>query len=219
VGTIAKRSGEGAISQNMIIVVTGANTGIGFGIVQRILDSHFSNGTCPTIIMACRNQIKAQEAKNKLLEDFFPTDGKAPYRRDIGDRKLVLLAVDLGSPESVLKACKEVKATYDHIDLLILNAGIMQIEKIDLMTAVKNLLTRPSYVASTGGDAIVQRKGLINKDGLGECFAANVFGHWIMVRELSHLIERAIDGKVIWFSSTTANPMFFNHNDFQGIKS
>jgi 17beta-estradiol 17-dehydrogenase/3beta-hydroxysteroid 3-dehydrogenase len=169
--------------------------------------------------MACRNQVKAQEARYKLLEEFFPLDGKEPFRRDIGEQKLVLLAVDLGSVESVLKACIWVKSAYEHVDTLILNAGIMPVEKIDLLRAVKNLLTRPSYVAKTGGDAIVQRKGLINSDGLGECFAANVFGHWIMVRELSKLIERSIDGKVVWFSSTTADPMFFDHNDFQGINS
>lgn len=203
----------------MVIIVTGANTGIGFGIVQRILATHISRGTCPTIIMACRNQLKAQDAKYKLLEEFFPLDGKAPFSRDIGEQKLVLLIVDLGSVESVLNACKKVKSTYNHIDLLILNAGIMPVEKIDLRRAIKNLLTRPSYVAKTGGDAIVQRKGLINSDGLGECFAANVFGHWTMVRELSKLIESSKDGKVIWFSSTTADPMFFDHKDFQGINS
>lgn len=203
----------------MIIIVTGANTGIGFGIVQRIIESHQSRGSCPTVIMACRNQNKAMEAKCKLLDEFFPRDGIAPFRRDVGEAKLVLLIVDLGSAESVLKACKEVVSVYDHIDLLILNAGIMPVEKIDIMLGIKNLIIRPSYVAKTGGDIIVQRKGLINKDGIGECFAANVFGHWIMVRELNDLLEKSNDGKIIWFSSTTADPMFFDAKDFQGIKS
>lgn len=203
----------------MIIIVTGANTGIGFGIVQRILSSHKSRGSCPTLIMACRNQLKAQEAKSKLLDEFFPIDGQAPFTRDVGQVKLVLLTVDLGSVESVLKACKEVKAAYNHIDLLVLNAGIMPVEKIDIMLGLKNLILRPSYVAKTGGDIIVQRRGLINGDGLGDCFAANVFGHWVMVRELTEFLEKSKDGKIIWFSSTTADPMFFDAKDFQGIKS
>ena len=60
----------------MVIIVTGANTGIGFGIVQRLLIHHRSQGSCPTIVMACRNLQKAQDAKNQLLNEFFPVDGE-----------------------------------------------------------------------------------------------------------------------------------------------
>ena len=203
----------------MIILVTGANTGIGYGIIQRLLAAYRCSKSCPTIIMACRNRRKAQDAKDSLLQEFFPRDGDAPFNRSVGEAQLVISIVDLGSVKSVVEACKEIKMAYAHIDMLILNAGFMPVERIDLIIGLKNLITRPSYVAKTGGDIIVQQKGLINADGIGECFAANVFGHWIMVRELNTLLEKATDGKIIWFSSTTADPMFFDPQDFQALKS
>ena len=83
------------------------------------------------------------------------------------------------------------------------------------MRGLWNLLTNPSYVAKTGGDVVQQHIGRITEDGLGETFASNVFGHFIIVRELENLL---LNGKILWFSSTTADVSFFDPSDYQCIQ-
>jgi 17beta-estradiol 17-dehydrogenase/3beta-hydroxysteroid 3-dehydrogenase len=105
------------------------------------------------------------------------------------------------------------------MDTLFLNAGLIPIKKMDIKTGAWNLLTRPSYVAKTGGDVILQHVGLVNDEGLGDTFAANVFGHWLLVRELTPLLATSeYGGKAVWFTSTTADPDFFDPKDYQCIK-
>lgn len=68
------------------------------------------------------------------------------------------------------------------IDSLILNAGCIPL--VGLNFAVGNFvdfLMRPSWVLTTGGNFMKQSLGQVTKDGLGFAFAANVFGHYIMV--------------------------------------
>lgn len=84
-------------------------------------------------------------------------------------------------------------------------------------------------------DVTLQATGEINEDGIGSVFAANVFGHYIMVcstqdslcsrtnsllqaRELESLLDASGDGRVIWTSSITAEKACFNIDDWQGIK-
>ena len=88
---------------------------------------------------------------------------------------------------------------------------------MNILAGLKNLLTRPAYVAKTGGDVIQQHVGIMTPEGLGDCFAGNVFGHWIMVRELQGLLEKA-NGRIVWSSSTTADPTFFDSKDYQCIQ-
>jgi len=52
---------------------------------------------------------------------------------------------------------------------------------MDFGVGIKSLLTNPANFFITGGDAFVQDKSQLTNDGLGDIFAANVFGHYIMV--------------------------------------
>lgn len=50
-----------------VAIVTGANSGVGFGICQRLLESQ---GESLTLVMACRNPARANKAKELLLNQF-----------------------------------------------------------------------------------------------------------------------------------------------------
>jgi 17beta-estradiol 17-dehydrogenase/3beta-hydroxysteroid 3-dehydrogenase len=152
-----------------VAVITGGNGSVGMGIARRLLLEHHVK-----VYLVCRNMQRGFAAKDELINECFPKDPK------LGSDSIEVVPCDLASVKSVLGCCKELKKLR-RLDYLILNAGIMPSEGIDLWTGIKNLLTRPSYVAKTGGDIIMQRKGEVNEDGLGTVFAANVFGHFIMV--------------------------------------
>jgi hypothetical protein len=64
-----------------------------------------------------------------------------------------------------------------------------------------------------------QTLGKKNEEGLGLTFAANVFGHYNLLKKLVDCLEKSkLGARVIWCSSTTAAPEFFNIEDYQCLK-
>ncbi|MBN2605016.1 MAG: SDR family NAD(P)-dependent oxidoreductase [Bacilli bacterium] len=91
-----------------VFIVTGANSGIGFEATKVFA------GKGAQVIMACRNQSKAQDAKQQILREF-------------PDAKLVLMQLDLTDFSSIESFSNEVKLQYQRIDVLLNNAGIMTV--------------------------------------------------------------------------------------------
>jgi NAD(P)-dependent dehydrogenase (short-subunit alcohol dehydrogenase family) len=89
-------------------LVTGANSGIGLE-TARVLA-----GRGATVVLACRNVGSAQAAANRIRAD-------APR----GDVQIVRL--DLASLASVREAAEEIRAAHSSLDLLINNAGVMDV--------------------------------------------------------------------------------------------
>ncbi|KAH6564780.1 hypothetical protein BASA50_002942 [Batrachochytrium salamandrivorans] len=170
-----------------------------------------SDSIVALITGANRNKQKAIDAQEQLIAKHF--DNAAD-----GQQFVQLLLVDLSNTGSVFAACAEIKSRFHHIDFLILNAGIMPISHTSFSGGAKDLFTRPATLAKTGGDSLVQRMGTVTSEGLGEVFAANVFGHYIMVRELEDTMAASKDARIVWMSSTTANPTMMSFEDFQCIK-
>lgn len=88
-----------------IVVITGANSGIGFTLSRQIcyLGGH--------VVMACRCFKRAEDAKKKILEE-------------ISDANIDILHYDQASFDSIKEFAKELKGKYSRIDALVLNAGI-----------------------------------------------------------------------------------------------
>ncbi|KAI9491457.1 hypothetical protein BDB00DRAFT_833093 [Zychaea mexicana] len=184
-----------------VAIITGANAGVGFGIIQRLLqeDKHIS------IVMACRNHTRASNARKSLLAEF-------------PEANIDIKLVDVGSTISVFDFCKAVKDSYSHIDYIFCNAGILSTSGINWSQVVWQFLASPVGFMERS-DATVQIVGEINADGMGNVFAANVFGHYIMARELESLLHISGEGRVIWTSSLTAEKSVFDIEDWQGIRS
>jgi NAD(P)-dependent dehydrogenase (short-subunit alcohol dehydrogenase family) len=87
------------------IVVTGANTGLGFEVAKTLA------GKGARVLLGCRSKSKAQAAKDKILAAFPKAD-------------VVVVELDLGSLASIQKAAQQINQQL-HLHVLINNAGIM----------------------------------------------------------------------------------------------
>lgn len=92
-----------------IVLITGANTGIGYEAVKAYLRS----STPYHILLGSRTVEKAQNAIEAAT-------------KEVPDSKSTLepVAIELESDESIAQALEAVKAKVDHIDTLVNNAGV-----------------------------------------------------------------------------------------------
>jgi len=90
-----------------LAVVTGANSGLGFGLTTRLAAADGD------VIMAIRNQTKGEAAIDQI-------------RQKVPDAKLTIKRLDLASLASIKALGDELNAEGRPIDILINNAGIMQ---------------------------------------------------------------------------------------------
>ncbi|MDT0677928.1 oxidoreductase [Autumnicola musiva] len=89
-----------------LIFITGANSGLGFETTKFFAEKK------ATVIMACRNMQKAQKAKNLILEEY-------------PEAKLSVIELDLADMDSIRKCAAAFNKTYEKLDVLINNAGVM----------------------------------------------------------------------------------------------
>jgi NAD(P)-dependent dehydrogenase (short-subunit alcohol dehydrogenase family) len=87
-------------------IVSGANTGIGFETAAALAANN------ATVVMACRNQQKAEDAMAKI-------------RARTPGAELEFIELDLASLASVERFAENFRASHDRLDLLINSAGVM----------------------------------------------------------------------------------------------
>ncbi|RUP45317.1 hypothetical protein BC936DRAFT_148323 [Jimgerdemannia flammicorona] len=149
--------------QHKVAIITGANTGIGFAIAERLLRDHCGKFT---VVLACRNLKRAENAREKLSEEFPGSD-------------IEIVQADMESVSSVFRACDDIKKRFTRLDLLFCNAGILLNEGLRWGLILRKIFT--DIVDLFESDATIQRKGEMTADGLGKCFECNLFGHYLMV--------------------------------------
>jgi NADP-dependent 3-hydroxy acid dehydrogenase YdfG len=98
------------MSNNPIILITGANTGLGLEIIKALLQSP----TTYTILLCGRSMAKAEGAV-KEMKQAYPSS----------KTELVPMVVDIESDESIAAIAKEVQEKYGRVDILINNAGAL----------------------------------------------------------------------------------------------
>lgn len=123
-----------------IAIVTGANSGMGMATTEALSDEG------ATVIMLCRNEERGREAVAKLTEN--------------RNRGLDLILCDLGDYESIRNFVKTVKEKYDHIDVLVNNAGFISLDRQE------------------------------TKEGLERQFGINHIGHFLLTTELVDIMPR-----------------------------
>jgi NAD(P)-dependent dehydrogenase (short-subunit alcohol dehydrogenase family) len=106
--------------EGSVCIVTGANRGIGYE-TTKYLYKHNA-----TVIMACRDMQKCEEAKNSIMEDSRP-DAEAVHGPNGtlpgSSRQLVPMILDMSDLDSVRSFAESFKNKYEYLDNLILNAG------------------------------------------------------------------------------------------------
>ncbi|GLR16238.1 SDR family oxidoreductase [Portibacter lacus] len=88
---------------DQIALVTGANRGLGLGVVKKLLQLGY------TVILTSRDQVKGQEAIEEL---------------DIDKNKLYFQQLDVSSSESINRCFDWVNTKFGKLDVLVNNAGI-----------------------------------------------------------------------------------------------
>ena len=91
---------------NKLCVITGANSGIGFETAKKLA------GQGAFIVMVCRNEDKAEKAKQEILQE---TTGSG----------VDIVLCDFSSQDEIRKAAAEIQSSYHQIDVLINNHGFI----------------------------------------------------------------------------------------------
>ncbi|CAH1789807.1 unnamed protein product [Owenia fusiformis] len=189
-----------AMQKQKVALITGANAGIGLAVAERLLQCDHDLRLC----LACRNPLKATAAKLALEA------GRPGATIDI-------VIVDVGCVKSVFKAVQEIKNRYSQLDYVFMNAGAMGEVKFNWTFLLKNLFSREVALHMfRTGIGLIEQVDSTTEEGLRQVFATNVFGHFIMLRELEALF--GCDGqptKIIWTSSSNAIKASFDINDLQ----
>ncbi|XP_061654554.1 3-keto-steroid reductase/17-beta-hydroxysteroid dehydrogenase 7-like isoform X2 [Phyllopteryx taeniolatus] len=182
-----------------VVIITGANSGIGRALCERLLAEDVQLRLC----LACRNTQRAESARSALLTSH-------------PEARVDLLQLDVGSVQSVLAAARELKARYKRIDFLYLNAGIMPNPQVHIKAFFKGLFSRNAIDMFATAQGLLTQQDCLNSDGLQEVFATNLFGHFVLVRELEPLLCQAgYASRVVWTSSSNARRAAFSMEDIQ----
>nr|XP_061787280.1 3-keto-steroid reductase/17-beta-hydroxysteroid dehydrogenase 7-like [Nerophis lumbriciformis] len=185
-----------------VVIVTGANSGIGLALCERLLTEDPQLLLC----LACRNMQKAQAARRALLTSH-------------AHAHLDLLHLDVASVQSVLAAARELQSRYNRVDFLYLNAGIMPNPQVDFKAFVKGLFSRNVVNMFATAEGLLTQQDRLNPDGLQEVFATNLFGHFLLIRELEPLLcQEAHTSRLVWTSSSNARRSAFSVEDIQHRK-
>ncbi|XP_006887501.1 PREDICTED: 3-keto-steroid reductase [Elephantulus edwardii] len=185
-----------------VVLVTGASSGVGLALCKRLLTEDDELHLC----LACRNVGKAEAVRSDLLASH-PT------------AEVTIVQVDVSNVQSVFRASRELKQRFQRLDCVYLNAGIMPNPQLNIRAFFSGLFSRKVIHMFSTAEGLLTQKDTVTADGLQEVFETNVFGHFILFRELEPLLcHSEHSSQLIWTSSRSANKSNFSLEDFQHRK-
>lgn len=200
------KNGADKSARKLVAVITGGNSGVGLTAAERLIS--LNNGEGIEICLVCRNKQRAEVARSSLLKSH-------------PNATVDIVLIDTSSIASVIKGAKELCIKYQHVDFLYLNAGAFLVRRgINWSHMMNEIFDSESpgqkilHMFSTGEGLLLQRDSLTT-EGLQQVFATNLFGHYVLVRELEPLLGKESPSQVIWTSSRASIKSSFNVNDIQ----
>ncbi|TGZ84827.1 hypothetical protein EX30DRAFT_313599 [Ascodesmis nigricans] len=186
-------------------LITGANGGLGLALCARLAQDHLNLHPKQPIHLhfTTRSPSKAASVTEYLTSAF----ARHPRKSFL---HLHSHTLDTSSPRS----CLQLARSLPPINVAILNAGIGGFVGMDWPAAIWACLT-DLVRAVTYGEFKLQAIGRVTKakPHLGEVFATNVFGHYLICQD-APAIHRAV-----WISSLEAGAAHFDPSDLQGLKT
>lgn len=152
-----------------VVIITGANSGLGLASTKAIA----CKGAA--VIMACRNLAKAEKAKAEVLAETTGAD-------------VEIMELDNASLVSVKAFADAFKASYNRLDLLLNNAGVMAIPRTE------------------------------TEDGFEMQIGVNHLGHFALTGHLIDLLTSTPGARVHNTSSSAAFQGRLNLEDLMGVK-
>ncbi|KAJ5983487.1 hypothetical protein N7481_005586 [Penicillium waksmanii] len=216
--------------RDLYILVTGANSGLGFSICCRLADEFLSShpdDESLTIIFTTRSARKAQDTRRQLEQHLQSSN---PSLSDSARVKFVSESVDLGDLLSVRSLTRRLLQSFPKLDAIILNAGIGGWSGLDWPAAIWGVCTDlihqttwPKYKLAAVGKLTNRQTREEEEPQLGNTFCSNVFGHYMLAHNVVPLLRRANSpngtGRVVWVSSIEATIKYFDANDMQGLRT
>ena len=150
-----------------VFLITGANSGLGYETSKFLLERG------ATVIMCCRDSLKGEKAKKELL--MFNFTGK-----------IELVNLDLSDLKNVEEVAVFIKNKFNHLDVLINNAGIMAPPKT------------------------------FSKQGFEIQFAVNHLAHMFLTLKLLPLLEEKNNSRVVTVTSGVQYFGKIQWDDLQG---
>uniref|UniRef100_A0A4X2JTS7 Hydroxysteroid 17-beta dehydrogenase 7 n=1 Tax=Vombatus ursinus TaxID=29139 RepID=A0A4X2JTS7_VOMUR len=147
-----------------VVVVTGASSGIGLALCERLLCEDDGLHLC----LACRNLGKAEAARVALLSSHPRAE-------------ITLIQIDVSNLQSVFQASRELKQRFERLDYLYVNAGIMPNPQLNLKALFSGLFSRKVFHMFSTAEGLLTQDDRVTTDGLQEVFETNVFGHFILL--------------------------------------
>tara|TARA_Y100001968_G_scaffold237412_1_gene220764 strand:- start:1956 stop:2858 length:903 start_codon:yes stop_codon:yes gene_type:complete len=153
--------------EKKVFLITGANSGLGFETTKFLIERG------ATVIMCCRDLIKGERAKEELLKFNFSGN-------------IELVELDLSDLTIIKIFAESIKKKFNHLDVLINNAGIMAPPKT------------------------------LSKQGFEIQFAVNHLAHMFLTLELLPMLNEKNNSRVVTVSSGVQYFGKILWNDLQG---
>ncbi|KAF9897626.1 hypothetical protein BX616_005260 [Lobosporangium transversale] len=207
------------IPERKVAIVTGANTGVGYAIVQRLVEE---SPNPLTVILACRNKGRAMEAKLSLEVHFATLLQK---RRQIqeeynkgSEKNNKRIEKENGTTKGSSRGTEFQKTAIDmdpKVEISLVDVGsvnsvlefnqriLQQYPRIDYLFCNAGILPSDGIIWSKAlietftapmnlvvrSDVLRQPKQHLTQDGIGNVLACNVFGHYVMIKGLESALN------------------------------